>query len=245
MNIKYFVAVIISAIFQISQISPAHAVIVEADRDVQLVMGDLSAFSLAARLYYDASPKAKEPTLNDLSRYFKRPLPNDGSFQTAVIDGHLWLGRKVPERSSARAYLRKNAAAFGIYGNDGKMPWLGGSVAWIKAIDDSRSVQVAPGDDKDGPRLFYNFTGTENFWWSDIALTPEYEAAALKKLAAQDVEGFLVVPSIPQKERETFTASPVHLPPEFSMNEGKEPEEELTLGKDGPIFNPMPMGRQD
>ena len=244
MNIKSFAAVIV-IIIAIFQISPAQAVIVEADRDVQLVMGDLSALSVAARLYYDASPKAKEPTLKDLSRYFKRPLPEDGSFQAAVIDEHLWLGRKVPERSSARAYLRKNASIFGIYGNDGKMPWLGGSVAWIKAIDDSRSVQVAPGDDKDLPRLFYNIGMSENFWWSDLALTPQAEASALKNFAAQDAEGFLVVPPEALKPRETLTASPVHLPPEFSMNEGKEPEEELTLGKDGPIFNPMPMGRRE
>ncbi|GHV37775.1 hypothetical protein FACS1894187_15420 [Synergistales bacterium] len=245
MNIKFFTAIVmISIISLFFQISPARAVVVEADRDVQLVMGDLSALSVAARLYYDEKRAAKTPLLEDLSRYFTQPLPQDGSFQVTVIDGELWIGRKVPERSNARAYLRGNAAVLGVYDKDGKMPWLGGAGAWIKAMDDSRYIRVAQGENKDSNLIFYNIAGTENFWWSDLTLTPQAKTSALKKLAAQDVEGFLAIPPAPVRARETLTASPVHLPPEFSMNEGKEPEEEMTLGKDGPVFNPLPMQRQ-
>ncbi|MDR2175802.1 MAG: hypothetical protein LBO82_07670 [Synergistaceae bacterium] len=237
----------------------APAGVVEAEPDLHAVMGDLSALSVTARLYYDETRGAKCPALGQLARYLKKPLPADWpeNCRIAEFEGVWWVGRRVPEFSRARKFLRNNALLLGIRDGRGGEPWLGSSFVWTEALSPKRageggtegeapSVQVAKGGGNAGERLFFNTPGTDYYWWSDLLFTPEARAAALEKFGAKG-EGPFLIPPLPASGAESLTASPVSPPPEFSLRGDRDDEEEdaepLTLGKTGIQVNPVPRSR--
>jgi hypothetical protein len=250
----------------------ARAAVVEAEPDLQAVIGDLLALSVAARLYYDDTREARCPSFNDLARYLKKPFPVDWTenCRTADFNGEWWIGRKVPEFSRARKFLRSNASMIGLYEQRGGDFWLGGSFVWFKAFslpkgdnagDGASAVRpvilVAKGGGNAGERLFFRVLSndyqdasadaprSDYYWWSDLFFAPGACAAALKKFGARD-EGPFLIPPVPAKDSETLKASPVYLPPEFNLRDGEDEEEEqsLTLGNTGIQLNPIPRKRQ-
>jgi hypothetical protein len=231
--------------------------VVEAEPDLQAVMGDLSALSVAAYLYYDDTREEPCPSLDQLAHYLKKPLPAEwlDNCRVAGFEGGWWVGRRVPEFSRARKFLRSNAALLGLYDGRGGEPWLGGSFVWTKALSPKSAggtpfegapfIQVAKGGGNAGERLFFNTPGTDYYWWSDLLFTPEARAAALAKFGAKAAGPFLI-PPLPANTGETLTASPVSPPPEFNLRDGEEGEEEeesLRLGKSGILLNPIPRSR--
>ena len=141
--------------------------------------------------------------------------------------------------------MRNNAPELGLYDKASKAAWLGGPFIWIRALTfgeegkpDGGVPRVVQGED--AQRLFFNSPGTDYYWWSDLLFTPKARAAALEKFGAAEVSAAsFVIPSAPQAPPETFTASPVSPPPDFTV-EGED-EEPATLG--GLIFNPIPRSR--
>jgi hypothetical protein len=231
---------------------PAPAGIVEAEPDLQAVMGDLSALSVAARLYYDDTRKAECPAIDQLARYLKKPLPADWleNCRVAAFEGNWWVGRRVPEFSRARKFLRNNAPLLGLHDGRGGDPWLGGAFVWTEALSPKRTgrdgapfIQVAKGGGNAGERLFFNTPGTDYYWWSDLLFTREARAAALDRFGSK-TEGPFLIPPVPANDGETLTASPVSPPPEFNLRDGEDEEEEApSLGKSGILINPIPRSR--
>jgi hypothetical protein len=227
----------------------AGAVVIEAEPDLQRVMGDLYTLSVAMRLYYDDTHNTQCPTLDSLEPYLKKPLPGDWgeTYRTAGAEGGWWVGRQVPEFSRARKFLRNNAPGLSLYDKDSRSAWLGGPFIWIQAVTfgdngkpDDRVPRVVQGED--AQRLFFNSPGTDYYWWSDLLFTPKAHAAALEKFGvpdSQDRAASFVIPLAPEAPPETFTASPVSPPLDFTIE--NEDEEPATLG--GLIFNPVPRSR--
>jgi hypothetical protein len=227
----------------------ARAGVVEAEPDLQAVMGDLSALSVAARLYYDDTRQAQCPSLDQLARYLKKPIPADWleNCRLADFEGAWWVGRRVPEFSRARKFLRSNAPLLGLYERRGGEFWLGASFVWIKAFAPSAEtpfIRVAQGGGSAKEYLFFNMPGTDYYWWSGLLFAPEARAAALEKFKAEG-EGPFLIPPAPAKPSETLTASPVSPPPEFNLSDGEEAEEDesLSLGNTGILLNPVPRSR--
>ncbi|MDR1648720.1 MAG: hypothetical protein LBR71_00540 [Synergistaceae bacterium] len=238
----------------------ARAGIVEAEPDLQAVMGDLSALSVAARLYYDDTLQTQCPAIDRLAGYLKKPLPADWleNCRIAEFEGAWWIGRRVPEFSRARKFLRSNASLLGLREGRGGELWLGGSFVWTEALspknvsagrglsrEDSSFIQVAKGGGNAREHLFFNTPGTDYYWWSDLLFTPQARAAALEKFGAK-TEGPFLIPPVPARASETLMASPVSPPPEFNLRDGEEGEEEessLSLGKTGIQINPIPRSR--
>ena len=232
----------------------AEVPIIEADHDLQLVVGDLFTLSIAMRLYYEDTHKTQCPKLEDLAPYFKQPLPKDWTenYRTAEADGKWWAGRKVPEFSSARKFIRANADWLEIYDMESQSAWMGGSFAWMEAVSfepgvrppklrETRTIHVVQGQGKSNQHLFFNADGTCYYWWSPLLYTTNTHATALKKFASQQ-EGIFVIPSAPSQQAERITASPVSPPPDFNL--GREEEEgspNIEMGD--VIFNPIPRPR--
>jgi hypothetical protein len=218
-------------------------VIIEAEPDLQRVMGDLYALSIAMRLYHDDTRKAECPTLDLLEPYLQKPLPGDWreTCRTAAVEGDWWVGCQVPEFSRARKFLRNNAPALSLYDKDTRSAWLGAPFIWIRAVSFGEGGEV-PRVVQGEQRLFFNSPGTGYYWWSDLLFTPKARSAALEKFGTADFDGktaLFVVPPPPRTSPETFTASPVSPPPDFTVE--NEEEELAELG--GLIFNPVPRGR--
>ncbi|MDR1978349.1 MAG: hypothetical protein LBQ42_06415 [Synergistaceae bacterium] len=262
-NKKWMCAIALGLAFFAALAGPARAVVIEAEPDLHRVMGDLYALSVAMRLYHDDTRETQCPAADLLGRYLKKPLPETWAedYRTAGIGGDWWVGRKVPEFSRARKFLRSNAPGLGLYDKESMNPWLGGSFVWIRAVafgggNDPETPHVAQGDGEDRQRLFFNSPGTAYYWWSDLLFTPEAHAAALKKFGAGSAvdggspvdkkeRGPFVVPPAPKEPPETFNASPVSPPPDFTV--GRDEDEDgdairpIEMGD--VIFNPIPRPR--
>lgn len=247
------VSVVVFLLFLLSAIAAprfAEAAVVEADPDLQLVMGDLCALSVAMRLYYEDTHKTQCPTPEQLAHYFRK-TPTAGDYQTAEVGGAWWVGRKVPEFSRARSFMRTNAEAYGLYDRTSMGHWLGGSFVWRKAVgftrtggrvnpDKSLDLRVVQGDGRDNQHLFFNIQGTDRYWWSDLLYTTGAHADALKLSAPGADKGPFVIPQAPQAKKENIVASPVSVPDDFTVGRSSD---DITDGIDtggNVLFNPMP-----
>ncbi|MDR1622728.1 MAG: hypothetical protein LBS00_10175, partial [Synergistaceae bacterium] len=163
MNKKWMRTAVLGAAFFAALVfsCPGEAAVVEAEPDLQHVMGDLYALSAAMRLYYDDTHKAQCPSLDLLEPYLKKPLPDAWrqTYRTETVEGGWWVGRQVPEFSRARKFLRSNASALGLYDKDSMSAWLGGPFVWIEAVGfekgkpgGGKTLHVVPGED--GRHLF-------------------------------------------------------------------------------------------
>jgi hypothetical protein len=217
--------------------------VVEAEPDLQRVMGDLYALSTAMRLYHDDTQSAQCPSLDQLELYFQKPLPDSwpGEYQIAVIDGGWWVGRHVPEFSGARKFLRSNAPALVLYDRESGSAWLGQSFVWIEALSFPKAtpLQVAQGEEKE--RLFFNSPGTDYYWWSDLLFTSHARTEALVKYGA--AAGALAIPPVPAHEREIFTASPVSPPPDFTVRNEEDEDSLKPIEMGDVLFTPIPRPR--
>ena len=229
----------------------ADAAVIEPDPDLQRVMGDLYALSVAMRLYYDDTHKTQCPAPDELVHYLKRPLPGGWptDYRTAAVQGNWWVGRKVPEFSTARKFLRENAPSLGLYEQDNQNAWLGGAFVWVNAVPfgaqakpavpEKAVFKVAQGEGNDSQYLFFNSPGTDYYWRSEFIYTTEAHSAALKKFASDAKGPFVTLPP-PSRGREPLAASPVELPPDFSLNDG---EELMDISLGDVLFNPIPRQR--
>jgi hypothetical protein len=213
---------------------------VETDSDTQRVVGDLHALAAALCLYRDEAPGAPCPPVERLERYLQKPLP-DGwpeDYRTAAAEGVWRVGRRVPEFSRARGYIRVNAASLGLYEEGGRTPWLGGAFAWMEVPSAPR---VASGAGDDARYLFFGAPDTDLWWWSGLLYTPEARSAALRKFGGGAEP--LAIPPAPGKRTETMTGSPVFLPPEFSVR-GSGGDEDFPQAEIGGVtINPIPRPR--
>ena len=225
----------------------ASASVIEPDPDLQRVMGDLYSLSAAMRLYYDDTHKTRCPALDELAHYLKTPLPNDwpAGYRTATFQGDWWVGRKVPEFSTARKFLRDKALLFGLYEQEGQSAWLGGEFVWMSAVTfDGKAKPVpekavfkaAQGEDRDSQHLFFNSPGTDYYWRSGLIYTTEAHSEALKKFGTDAAKGPFVTPPPPSRASEKLSASPVEVPPDFTL--GVEEEFDVRMGD--VIINPIP-----
>ena len=219
----------------------ACAVVIEPDPDLQDVIGDLYSLSVVMRLYYDDTHKILCPGLPELAHYLKQPF-SDGwpaDYRTTVIQGSWWVGRKVPEVSTARRFLREHASSFGLYDLETQSLWMGGAFVWVKSLsfdgknkpepDQKTIFSVAQGDGKDSQHLFFNLNGTDRYWRSKLIYTTEAHSAALKKFGT-DAKGHFVMPPPPSKARETISASPATPPPDFTLGIDEELETDMKIG---------------
>ena len=240
------VAAILLVCFAVICSGPAHAVVIEPDPDLQRVMGDLYSLSAAMRLYYDDTHKTRCPSLDELAHYLKKPLPNDwpAEYRTAAIQGGWWAGRKVPELSTARKFLREKAPSLFLYEQDSQSAWLGGAFIWMNALSFDEKTKPAPeqfafkaaqGEGDDRQYLFFNSPGTDYYWKSGLIYTSEAHSEALKKFGT-DAKGPFVTSPAPYVAPETLTASPVNLPPDFTLSG----EEELDIRLGDVLINPIP-----
>jgi hypothetical protein len=173
-------------------------------------------------------------------------------FRTIGTDGKWWAGRRVPEYSRARAFLRSNAELFGLYDQESMCFWMGGAVVWIKGAEFDHTgkktppvpdIRVVKGGGNDAGRLFFNAPGTDSHWWSSLSFTPAARKAALEKFGGKISEA-PVIPPAPPSARENISASPVHLPPEFSVGtDSSDLPAPLEMGE--VLFNPIPRLRDD
>jgi len=242
-----WIIAIILLYLAITCVNPADAIIIEPNPDLQLVMGDLYSLSVAMRLYYDDTHKTKCPALHELSHYMKKPLPDSwpADYQTAENGGDWWVGRRVPEFSTARKFLRDNAPSLGLYEQASAGTWLGEAFVWMNAVPfDNKAkppvpeiavYKVAQGEGNDSQHLFFNSPGTDYYWRSEFLYTTEAHASALKKLGT-DAKGPFVMPSPLPGAPERFTASPVEVPPDFTLSG----EEEIEVKLGDVLFNPVP-----
>ncbi len=228
----------------------AEAAVVEADPDLQLVMGDLCALSVAMRLYYEDTHKTQCPAPEQLAHYFRNP-PSAGDFQTAEVGGAWWIGRRVPDFSRARPFMRANAETYGLYDKMSMGHWLGGSFVWRKAVvfarsggrtrpDESLDLRVAQGSGRNNQHLFFNIPGTDRYWWSNMLYTTGAHADALKLSAPGADGGPFVIPEAPRAKKENISASPVSVPEDFTVGRSSD---DISGGIDtggDVLFNPMP-----
>jgi hypothetical protein len=240
-------------VFTVLNTCPAEAVVIESEPDLQRVMGDLCTLSAAMHLYYGDTHKTQCPTLDQLEPYLKKPLPSawKETYRTAMAKGDWWVGRQVPEFSPARKFLRSKASALALYDAESMRAWLGEPFVWVRAVafgdggkPENGVLRVVQGEDKQ--HLFFNFPGTDYYWWSDLLFTPEAHSAVLQTYGASDFDAtfndksaLFVIPPAPRASGEGFTAAPVSPPPDFA-GEGEE-EDSATLG--GLIFNPVPRSQ--
>jgi hypothetical protein len=239
-----FTAIALSAALALA--GPVCAAVIEAEPDLQHVMGDLYTLSVAMRLYYDDTHTTQCPPPDLLEPYLRKPLSDSWAetYRTAAVEGAWWVGCQVPEFSRARKFLRSNASALGLYGKDSMAAWLGESFVWIRAVafgDGGRPVgdpRVVQGED--GQRLFFNSPGTDYYWWSDLLFTAEARVAALSKFGTAG-KGPFAIPLMPQASSETFIASPVSPPPDFTVERDEDEIQPANLG--GLIFNPIPRSQ--
>ena len=236
------------------------AITIEAEPELQNIVGDLYALSVAMRLYYDDTHNAQHPAIEQLARYLKQPLPLNWfqDYRTAELNGDWWIGRKVPAYSRARKFMRANAAALGLYDKESMSAWLGGSFVWHKAVpfdrknkqlkpEETSAIRVMQGEGKDIQHLFFNMPGTEYYWWSDLLYTADAHAAALKKfgknkLAEAEVKGGFIIPAPPAEISEDISASPVSLPARFSVEKTEE-ETSSGIAVGDVLISPIPRTR--
>ncbi|MDR2528120.1 MAG: hypothetical protein LBD04_03750 [Synergistaceae bacterium] len=224
---------------------PAGAAVVEADPDLHHVLGDLYVLSAAMQLYRDDTRATRCPVPSGLEGYLAKPLPSAWAedYRTAEASGSWWVGRRVPEFSRARKFLRANVEKFDLYereSGDDARPWLGDPFVWVRVVSlvKTKKAQERPffqvAEGLDSRHLFFNVLGTKEYWWSNLLLTDKARAKALKRFAG--TEGPLAIPPAPRQAEEEFSASPVKLPPEYNLGKGEEPPR-VEIGDF--IFNPM------
>jgi len=220
----------------------AYAVVIEPDPDLQRIMGDLYSLSVAMRLYYDDTHKKVCPTLDELAHYLKGPLPVGwpADYRTATVRGDWWVGRKAPDCSTARKFLRDNAPSLGLYDQEAQSAWLGGAFVWMSAVPSD--FKVAQGDGGDNQYLFFNSPGTDYYWRGGFIYTTQAHAEVLKKFGT-DAKGPFVMPPPPSRPQEVISASPVTPPPDFTLGRAEDEEELLNMGD--VIFNNPAHRRKD
>ena len=242
-------AVILFACFAVTCAAPARAVVIEPDPDLQRIMGDLHALAVVLHLHHGDTRRTQYPDHNDLAPYLERPLPGNwpADYQIAAIQGDWWVGRRVPEFSSARRFLRDNASRLGLYEQNRQSAWLGGAFVWMKALSFDGNAhpgepvfRVARGEGDDGRYLFFNSPGTAHYWRSGLIFTADARARAINKFET-DAEGPFVVPAAPHTAPETISASPVELPPDFTLGREEEIDTDVRIGD--VIFSPIPRTR--
>jgi hypothetical protein len=229
----------------------AGAVVIEPDPDIQLVMGDLSALAVAMRLHHEGARGAGCPSVEQLTAYLESPLPAPNEdFRTAEADDAWWVGRRVPDYSRARSFLRSNAETLGLYDRESRGFWMGEAFVWMKGMVFERAggaaapnIRVARGEGKDARYLFFSSPGTDRYWWSRLTYTPAAQKAALEKFGAKE-RGPFVIPPAPPLAKEEISASPVYVPPEFSVGPDSD-DLSAPLEMGDVLFNPIPRMREN
>lgn len=238
---KFFKAIIALLVcIAVIYAEPAGAVVIEPDPDLHSVMGDLHALAVAMRLYHDSTRRTQPPGLEELARYLRRPLPDGwpADYRTATVRGGWWVGRRVPDFSTARRFLRNNALSLGLYEQEGQSAWLGGAFVWMNAVPFNANaflIRVAQGEGDDRHYLFFNLPDTEYYWRSGLTYTAEARAEALRRFGS-NATGPFVIPAAPPSAQITVRASPVELPPDFTVSAD---EEEIDMRLGGILVNPI------
>ena len=232
-KMKYFgIVAALFAFIAVIHAGPAGAVIIEPNPDLHSVMGDLHALVVAMRLYHDDTRRTQLPGLEELARYLRKPLPGGwpSDYRTAELRCGWWVGRRVPEFSTARRFLRDNALLLNLYEHENQSTWMGGAFVWMNALSFDRNtkpIKVAQGEGNDKNYLFFNSPGTDFYWRSELIYTAEAHAEALKKFGTV-AERPLMVPTAPPSAQE-LRASPVELPPDFTVG-ADEDEIDMRIG---------------
>ena len=240
---KLFGILILLACIVVIHAEPANAnaAVIVPEPDLHSVMGDLHAIACALRLYHYDTRNTLLPDLNLLTSYFSGPLPGNWpeDYQIAEIQGAWWIGRRVPEFSTARRFLRENAPSLGLYEQGGQSAWMGGAFVWMNASpfgEDAVQVRAAQGQGRDVQYLFFNSLGTSYYWRSGLVFTAEAHSR-VRELFASHSRGPFFVPDATPREQEPLRATPVELPPEFTV--GRD-EDEIDFRPGSMITIPLP-----
>ena len=237
---KNKIVVLLLVCFALMGAPASCAAVIEPDADLQRVMGDLHGLAAAMRLFYDDTHLTRCPSLEELAHYLKAPLPAGwpGDYRADVIQGDWWVGRKVPEFSPARRFLRDKAPSLGLYDRESQSAWLGGAFVWMKALAfegkprpvlERIVIKAAQGDGNDRQHLFFNSPGTNYYWRSGLVFTTGAHADALRKYGT-DAKGPFVTSAPRATARETVRATPVEKPSDFTLSGDDETETSLKIG---------------
>ena len=126
----------------------------------------------------------------------------------------------------------------GLCEQDTQSAWLGGEFVWMGAltfdakakpgpVPEKAVFKAAQGEGDDSQHLFFNSPGTDYYWRSGLIYTTDAHFEILKKYGT-DAKGPFMTPSPPSRAPETFSASPVEVPPDFSLS--VEDEYEVRMG---------------
>ena len=243
MTKKKFFAITVTLFACVAMIyaTQASASVIVPDPELHGVIGDLHALTVALRLHYYDTRSASLPDLNQLTNYLRVPLPDGwpADYQIAEISGGWWIGRRVPEFSSARRFLRENAPSLGLYEQGGQSTWMGGSFVWMNALpfgNDAVQIRAAQGQGRDVQYLFFNSPGTPYYWRSGLVFTAEAHTEA-RELFSSHSRGPFFVPDAAPRVQEPLRATPVELPPEFTV--GRD-EDEIDFRPGSMITLPLP-----
>lgn len=251
---RYVVSGILSVLMLLGVCVPARpacAAAAEPDVETHRVVGTLYALAAAAGLHRAEGGGELSPAA--LERYFQRDsLPEGWPESVRVLSrpGGWWVGVPVGSHSAARKFLRANAPELRVLDEPEGSFWMGSSFAWLEAArfgDGGRAepfaLRVAEGHGEDRDALFFNASGTEGYWWSPLRFSASARASLLKRWGQADGVPELSVPRDRDVEKESFRASPVGLPEEFSVGSDEEPGTSVEMGD--VIFNPIPRTRTE
>lgn len=251
---RYMVSGILSVLMFWGVCIPARlacAATVEPDVETHRLVGTLCALVSAVELHRAEGGGELSPAA--LERYFQRDSLPEGwpeSVRLLSRPGGWWVGVPVGSHSAARKFLRANAPELRIFGDPEGSFWMGSSFAWLEAVrfgvggrTEPFSLRVAEGSGGDRDALFFNVPGTEGYWWSPLRFSASARASLLKRWGQADGVPELSVPRDRGAEKESFRASPVGLPEEFSVGSDEEPGASVEMGD--VIFNPVPRARTE
>jgi len=119
---------------------PAAAAGLAQHEEIQSVMGDLSALTTAAQMYFSENPHdSRAPPLSSILHYFdENSIPRDASSRFAIMegDGGWYVGhRAFGLRGGTHRQLEGNAISLGLVGDDLHSPWRrGNTYIWTNAL---------------------------------------------------------------------------------------------------------------
>jgi len=224
-----------------ARVALANTAVIVPDPELHNVVGNLHAMAAALRLHFYDTRSTRLPDLDVLANYLNSPLPAGwpADYQIAEVRGGWWVGRRVPEFSTARRFLRDNAPSLGFYEQGGQNAWMGGAFVWMNAVpfgDDTVQIRVAQGQGRDVQYLFFNSPGTPYYWRSGLVFTAEAHSEA-RELFSTHSRGPFFVPDATPREQEPLRATPVELPPEFTVSRD---EDEIDFRPGSMITLPLP-----
>ena len=207
----------------------------EVEQDVELhrVIGGLYALAGAAETAGESA------NVNQVSRFFTN-LPEgwQNSVQISRVKGSLWAGIAVDKFSSARRYLRANAAALNITESPEGYAWLGGDFAWLNVS--SLELRAARGTGRDSDVIFFTADGGAKWWAASPDFTKRAAGEIIKKFGIKNAPELHRPSGVRESIYESVKPSDVHKPSDMHVGRRRSSfDMDIPIGKNI-ILDPIP-----